>query len=305
LAAYSGEPFWQALIQPDDAAPVSRTEPENSDPQAYRDHLLTSPHRLPSLRSIARQCGFDTVAAFGKAFPTYHDGLWQRIHAEQRQVLEEALQQESPVVLSKWAEQHGYGTGDLYHHFYDLCVQVTRRFQADKQERCRHYLEAVLQNQTSPTLSEICRVLSVGDHYLKQHFAEELHVVETRRRQQLEHREAFVREYLDRVLAEDEGSVSLEQIAQAVGRSTSYLKNNYPLQSRALLSRRRDYIAKQVQATCDRIRQTVFDLHRQGIYPSVDRIHAVIASWMVHGKPYRHAYIEAMTLCGYLVTPTQ
>ena len=145
----------------------------------------------------------------------------------------------------------------------------------------------------------------MGDHYLKQHFAEELHVVETRRRQQLEHREAFVREYLDRVLAEDEGSVSLEQIAQAVGRSTSYLKNNYPLQSRALLSRRRDYIAKQVQATCDRIRQTVFDLHRQGIYPSVDRIHAVIASWMVHGKPYRHAYIEAMTLCGYLVTPTQ
>ncbi len=304
LAAYSGELFWQTLTQPTDAILVSPIQPENTDPHAQLGHLLTSPQRLPSLRNIARQCGFDTVAAFRKAFPTYHDALWQRIHAEQRQVLEQALQQELPVVLSKWAAQHGYRTGDLYHHFYDLCLQVTQRFHADKHERCRDYLAKTLKGAHFPVFKQICEALNVSDYYLKQHFADELRTIEVRRRHQLELRETFVREYLDRMLAENESSVSLEQIAQVVGKSTSYLKRKFPSQSQALLSRRRAYMAKQVQATCDRIRLTVFDLHQQGIYPSVDRIHAVIDSWMVHGKAYRHAYIEAMTLCGYLSPST-
>lgn len=305
LAAYSGERFWHVLTQANDAAPVSRAEPENRDPQAHLDQLLKSPQRLPALRTIARQCGFDTVTTFRKVFPAYHDALWQRIHAEQRQVLEQALHQHPPVVLSRWAERHGYGTSDLYHHFYDLCLQVTQRFHADKHERCRRFLETVLQNQTSPTFSEICTSLSVGDHYLKQHFAHELEVIEARRQEQMAYMQTFVKAYLDRILEEDEGAISLEQIAQAVGKSTRYLKNNFPSQSHTLLSRRRAYLARQVLATCDRIRQTVFDLHQQGIYPSVDRIHAVIDSWMVHGKAYRRAYIEAMTLCGYLSPSTQ
>jgi AraC-like DNA-binding protein len=305
LAAFSGEAFWKALTQPTPRVPVATAPPENNELQIYLDQLLTSPQRLPSLRSIARRCGFATVAAFRKAFPMHHNALWQRVHAEQHQVLEQALQQEPPVVLTKWAEQHGYRTGDLYHHFYDLCLQVTQRFHADKEQRCRHYLEQTLNGEHFPAFKQICQTLKVSDHYLKQHFAAELQVIEARRRQQLEHMETFVREYLDRMLAQDEGSVSLEQIARVVGKSTRYLKDNFPSQSRTLLSRRRAYLAKQVQATCDHIRETVFDLHRQGIYPSVDRIHAVIDSWMVHGKAYRHAYIEAMTMCGYLSASTQ
>jgi hypothetical protein len=116
-------------------------------------------------------------------------------------------------VLSRWAEQHGYRAGELYYHFYDLCLQVTQRFHADKHERCRRYLETVLQNQMFPTFSEICTSLSVGDHYLKQHFAHELQVIETRRQEQLEHMQTFVKAYLDQILEEDEGAISLEQIA--------------------------------------------------------------------------------------------
>lgn len=299
LATYSGEPFWQALTQSTDATRTVSTQPENKDPQTYLDRLLTSSQRSPSLHTIARHCGFDTVVTFRKAFPTSYDALWQRIHAEQRQVLEQALQQETPVVLSKWAEQHGYRTGDLYDRFHDLCLQVTQRYQSDKRERCRLYLENVLQGQSFPTFSEISTALGVGDHYLKQHFSDELQVIEAERQQQFEHTKALARKYLDQVIAEDEGGVSLEQVAQAVGKSTRYLKNNFPAQSHLLLRRRHAHIAKQVQATCDCIRQTVFDLHQQGIFPSVDRIHAVIDSWMVHGKAYRHAYNEAMTLCGY------
>ena len=44
--------------------------------------------------------------------------------------------------------------------------QVTRRFQVDKEGRCRRYLEAVLQSQMLPTFTEICEALSSGDFYL-------------------------------------------------------------------------------------------------------------------------------------------
>jgi len=312
LAAFCDEPFWQALTQPDKAVQTSGTcaEVESLHTNLESLHtnlepLLTTSERLPSLRTLTRQSGFGTTAAFQKASPAQYKMVSQRIHDEQREVLELALQQEPPVVLSKWAQQHGYRTGDLYHHFYNLCLQVTQRFQAAKEVRCRAYLQTLLQQQRPPSLSEICLTLNVGDHYLKQHFGDEIQVIKSRRQAQLEHHEAFVGDYLDRMLTEAETVSSLHQVAEAVGKSVRYLKNHFPLQSRVLVVRRREYVARHVEATCDRIRQAVFDLHRQGIYPSVDRIHAVIGSWMVHGKAYRHAYNEAMTLCGYLSTRSQ
>ncbi|MCC6615312.1 MAG: TniQ family protein [Anaerolineae bacterium] len=305
LAADCGELFWQALTQPDHADQISGTCAEVKSLHTDFDLLLTTSQRLPPLQTLARQLGFGTTAAFQKAFPAQYDLFSQRIHAEQRAVLELALQQEHPVVLSKWVQQHGYRTGDLYHRFYDLCVQVTQRFHTDKEARCRGYLQTFLSEQTLPTLTEICSTLNVGVHYLKQHFGDELQVIEARRQAQLEHHEAFVEAYLERMLTEGEPALSLNQIAEALGKSLRYLKNHFPLQSRVLVVRRHEHVARHVEATCDRIRQSVLDLHQRGIYPSVDRIHSVIGSWMVHGNAYRHAYNEAMTLCGYLSTPSQ
>lgn len=305
LAALCGEPFWQALTKPNGGVQVSGICAESDSPHADLDQLLAASQRLPSLQTLARQMGFSTTAAFRKASPALHKRVSQRIHDEQRAVLELALRQEHPVVLSKWAEQHGYRTGDLYHRFYDLCLQVTHRFQADKEARCRAYLQALLQLQIPPTFSEICSALNVGHRYLRQHFGDELQVIETQRQVQIECHEAFVEDYLNRMLTEAETVPSLHQVGEAVGKSVRYLKNHFPLQSRVLVVRRREHVARHVEATCDRIRQSVLDLHQQGIYPSVDRIHSVIGSWMVHGKAYRHAYNEAMTLCGYLSTPSQ
>ena len=307
LTAFSGDTFWELLAQPthDTTILVPHILPVVHNEQRSLDELLISQERLPCLSDIAHRCGFETVTALRKAYPIQHDLLWQRIHEEQRLVLEQALQQSVPVVLSKWAQQHGYKTQDLYHHFYDLCLQVTQRFHVDKEARCRGYLQSVLTGETFPTLTEIRKALGVGDHYLSQYFAVELLVIEAKRQQQIQQTEALAGEYLNQVLSGDDESISLEQIAQAVGKSRRYLKNNFPLQSQLLLSRRRAYIAQQVQATCDCIHQTVFDLHRQGIYPSIDRIHAVIGTWMIHGKAYRHTYIEAMTVCGHFLSSEQ
>jgi AraC-like DNA-binding protein len=289
----------------DDVLPLPETILSQDNIRLYFDQLLDSPERLPPLHTLARLCGFDTLNALRKACPEVYDTLWKRVHTEQRAVLELALQQKYPVILSKWAQQHGYQTSDLYHHFYALCVQVTERFHTDKQNRSRQYLHSLLESQTCPTLTEICRTLEVGSYFLRQHFADELLTIEMRRKQQIAQDRTFVEATFTRLLSENEPEVSLNQIAEAVGKSVRSLKHRFPTQSRALVAQRREQTARQVKATCDRIHQTVFDLHQQGIYPSVDRIHAVIGSWMVHGKAYRHAYNEAMILCGYLSTPAQ
>jgi AraC-like DNA-binding protein len=311
LAMFSEGLLWEALVRPTaiSTRPNLQTPSPLNTPhqqQAYLEHLLTSSGRLPGLSDIARRCDFPTVLALRKAFPVQYERLYQRVRQEQRLLLEETLQRGLPVVLSELAQQHGYHTGDLYFHFYDLCLQITRGFQEDKYIRCRRYLQAILQDERFPTFTAIRKALGVGDYYLKQHFAAELGLIEARRQQHLQHEETTARDYLNRMLAsEAHASTSLQQIAEALGKSTKYLKSAFPAESRMILSRRREYLAEQLQATCQRIRQTVFDLHQQGIYPSVDRIHAVIGSWMIHGKAYRRAYVEAMTLCGYLSTSTQ
>jgi len=305
LSMFSGEVLWEALVQ-STVPPLPHSLLERSqmntlnEKRLYLEYLLASTEPLPGLAYIAHQCGFPTVWALRKVFPDIHDILWQRIHEEQRQSLEEALQQAVPVVLSEWAFQHGYSTGDLYHHFYELCCQITSRFQADKETRCHHYLQQLLQREQTPFLAAICKTLGVGEYYLKRHFAEELQCLEARRWQSLQQDEVTARDYFKQLLeSEDNASVSLQQVAEALGKSVKYLKHTFPVESRLLMDRRRAYIAAQVDMTCQRIHQLVFDLHQQGIYPSVDRIHAAISSWMVHGKAYRRAYIDAMTRCGY------
>ena len=99
--------------------------------------------------------------------------------------------------------------------------------------------------------------------------------------------------------------MSLQEIARELDKSVKTLKRNFPVHIHEILDRRREYMAGQIQLTCQQIRQTVFELHQQGIYPSVDRLHAVIGTWMVHGNAYRNAYMEAMNTCGYLDVRTK
>ena len=134
------------------------------------------------------------------------------------------------------------------------------------------------------------------------HFPDELDRIAQLRQQKLQQQEELARSCLDEALASDTfPPQSLNQLATELGRTARYLKHNFPIRSQQLLQRWRDYKQDQVQATCNQIRQTVLDLHQQGIYPSVDRLHAEISTWMIHGKVYRDTYNQALIAYGYLV----
>jgi hypothetical protein len=306
LAVFSEGALWKATNGQDRArwfVAVSnkplRLE-TTSQKQAYLQQLLTGSERVPALADVAQTCGLSDAFVLKRAFPVMYDALRNRVVGEQRQMLQDVLDGDVIVTVTALARQYGYTQAEIYSRFPDLCQQVSQAYHERKLARCRRYLEDVLVGQNFPSLTAICRTLKVGSYYLTQHFSRELALLETKRQQKTRQEMLAIQHALDAALAsEARPPSSLNQLAVELGRSGRYLKCHFPAASQALLDRRRRYIEAEVQATCQRIQDTVFDLHRQGIYPSTDRLHAVIGTWMVHGKAYRDAYNTAMTACGY------
>lgn len=306
LAAFSEGALWEAMKGQEQSrwfVAVSSTLPRLetvSQKHAYLQQLLTGSERVPALSDVAQTCGLSDAIALKKAFPVMYDALRARVVSEQRQMLQNVLDEDIIVTVPILAKQCGYKQSEIYYRFPDLYQQVSQAYHERKLARCRQYLEDVLAGQDFPSLTAICRTLEVGSYYLTQYFSRELALLETKRQQETQQEMLAIQHALDVALASEERPpTSLNQLASELGRSVKYLKQHFPAASQALLSRRRRYVKAKVQATCQRIQDTVIDLHQQGIYPSVDRVHAAIGTWMVHGKAYRNAYIEAMLVCGY------
>jgi len=311
LAILSEGALWgtlngQATCLPESASskPLRlKTAPQK---QTYLKQLLASSDPLPALSYVARTCGFSWVMTLQKAFPVEYEILRIRIYEEQRQALQDILDGDVIMTVIELARRRDYHQSILVHRFPELCRQVTQAHHKRKLSHCRQYLLDLIQTNCFPCITAITKTLEVGSYYLTQHFPEEMRLIEAQHHHQIQQQEQVTRQYLDAALASDLlPPMSLQEIARELDTSVKTLKRNFPIHSREILDRRREYMVSQIQLTCQQIRQTVFELHQQGIYPSVDRLHAVIGIWMVHGKAHRNAYIEAMNTCGYLDVRTK
>jgi AraC-like DNA-binding protein len=164
--------------------------------------------------------------------------------------------------------------------------------------RSSKYLQDLIRNDCVVSVRAVAKALGIEQYYLELWFPDELQLLKTRVQLHRQQQEQCIQQYLETTLASQLiPPISLAQVAAELGVSERMLKKRFPAQK--LLDRRRDSQTTQVQATCDRIKRVVAELHRQNIYTSVDRVHAAIGTWMVHGNVYRSAYIEAMLACGY------
>lgn len=271
-------------------------------PQQYLKQLIQSPDRLPALGTIARQCGYVNAAALRKAYPTEYEPLRQRVRAEQQQALQAILDGDEILGVTDMARRYGYKATVVSSYFPELCHHVTVVVYERQLTRCRSTLQQILASDDFPSVKAICKMLGVGSYYLWQRFPEELSQIAELRQQKIYRDVEQARCLLEKSLASDAfPPQTLEQLANELGRTTKYFKRHCPVLSQQILKRWQDHKRDQVQATCDQIRQIVFELHLQGIYPSVDRLHAEISTWMIHGKVYRDVYNQALLDCGYLV----
>lgn len=305
LAILSEDMLWKALVGqrallPQRGSNESLSLETANLKQRYLEDLLASSDPLPALLQMVRTCGFSWTSSLQKAFPALYDRLRTRIYDEQRQALQDVLDGDAIITVMELARQRGYYQTVLLRRFPEMCRQVTQVYHERKLNYCRQYLQELIQANCFPYLIDITKTLKVGAYYLAQHFPQEVAFIESQHQRYIQQQQQAARDYLDAALASDVlPPPSLDQIAAELGKSVKTLKRVFPLHSQKILDRRRKYLADQHEATCQKIRQTVFDLHQQGLYPSVDRLHAAIGTWMVHGKTYRNAYIDAMTACGY------
>jgi hypothetical protein len=265
----------------------------------YLESLCASTEPLPGLQYIAKQCGYPTITHLQKAFPDLYDTLEQRLHQEQCQQLKDVLNGDAILSLHRLACQMKYNVDHLRRTFPELCKQVREVYPQRQHEHCRRHLAAILADDVFPSLTQIAHQLGIGTHYLRRRFPTELQRIKEKRQKQVAQTRKAAQATLTSALQADLPT-SLQQIATTLNVTTKYLKKYFPAQAQQVLDRYRCHQKERVQYKCDLIRQTVFDLHAQGVYPSVDRIHAVLGSWMVHGKIYRNTYQDALTNCGYL-----
>jgi hypothetical protein len=308
LALCSDNILWFALTELDEFRPI-KVEMKSElrlvqHPQPYLKQLLQSPDRLPALGTIARQCGYENAVALRKAYPTEYEAVRQRVRLEQQQALQAILDGDEILGVKAMARRYGYHQSILSSYFPDLCHRVTVVARERQLTRCRGKLEEILASDDFPGVATICKMLGVGSRYLWQRFPKELNQIAELRQQKIYREWEQAQVLLQTSLASDAFPPQpLDQLATELGRTARYLKRNFPIMSQKILQRWRDYKHEQVQVTCSQIRQIVFELHEQGIYPSVDRLHAEINTWMVHGKVYRDVYSQALVDCGYLVKP--
>jgi AraC-like DNA-binding protein len=271
-----------------------------SEAEAYLNRLLGSEDLLPAFAEIARCCGLANAVELGKAFPEHYQVLRERMNREQQQALQNVLVTEPVISVAELARQRGEHQADLYRNFPELCKQVMRAYQEQHEARCSEYLQELLRSDRVVSIRAVAKALGIGQYYLELWFPDELQLLKARTQLQRQQQAQQIQQDLETALASPRiPPIALAQVATELGVSEKMLKKRFPSQSHKILERRRAFQTAQAQAACDRIKQIVVELHGQNIYPGVDRVHAAIGTWMVHGTAYRNAYVEVMLACGY------
>lgn len=293
-----------ALPPVPEASPIQvpKTVEEQRD---YLDALLASSEPLLKPSDIAQRGGFADQWEMKTLFREHDRLIQQRRRDEQRQALQDVLDGEAIITVAALARQRRYHQSVLYKLFPELCHQVAEAYYVRREAKCRGILENLIESQIYPSIRAICKALEVADGYLWRHFPAEMAWIEAARVERSQQEKEAIKRHLDALLASKVfPSQSLEAIAQELGKSPQYLQRHFPEHAQCFLERRRDYHKEHLDEECARIRQEVLRLHQQGIYPSTDRVRAVVRNWMVHGTAYREAYIEAMKACGYSAEST-
>ena len=268
--------------------------------EVYLNRLLGSEDLLPAFAEIARFCGLANAVELRKAFPEPYQVLRDRMNREQHQALQNVLVTDPIISVAELARKRGEHQADLYRNFPELCKQVMRAYREQQEVRCTEYLQELIQNRSIVSIRAVAKALGIGQYYLELWFPDELQLLKAGTQLQHQQQAQQIRQGLETALTSPHlPPITLAQVATELGVSEKMLKRRFPIQSREILERRRAFQTAQVQAVCDRIKQVVIELHDQNIYPGVDRVHAAIGTWMVHGTAYRNAYVEAMLACGY------
>lgn len=257
----------------------------------------------PSLKMVALRLGYRSTKHLSRRFPDLRRAInerykrwimssssaaWQMrkpLKAEQLQKMLEAIltSGEIPPSLLEVAQRFGYRSEDsIYQRFPDLCRSITakrKEYQEQFNRRLQQSLEAVVKDSHSPipSLVEIAERLGCSTKILSSRFPKLCHEITVRYREQLRKQR---RQLLEEIIVSDTfPPLSLAAVAREFHCNTGTLRRDAPDLCDVIIQRYQSYIdARKVerdQRVVREIREAVFHLHNEGVYPGARKVEAI------------------------------
>jgi len=212
--------------------------------------------------------------------PVVSHGRGKPISAEDvqrmRQILEVVIAEERdpPPSLREVANISGYPTYTIRKHCPDLSKRIStsyrRRWTEDDFHRMKQELENALRSDQPVPLSTLVQQLNCGSEVLRKHFPDHCAAIVMRYRERFNYEQMQRR--LQEVLANEEETLSVFEIAREMGYNYTIFKDNFPALCNQIKKRcataRRKHHDERVAMYCNEIRQVALILHDQGKYPS-------------------------------------
>lgn len=167
-------------------------------------------------------------------------------------------------------------------HFPDLAKSISRKhLNFTDTIGLKAYLEDFAQSNENPppSLTNISQRLGYEIKTLRRYYPELCKLIVERHRRWSNKEETAA--YLQLLMEDNEYPFpSVVQVSKRIGRSTSYLRDNFPAYCKQISSNyyrdREQAKLNRVQQRCEEIRQVMFALHAEGIYPSRFRVESAL-----------------------------
>jgi hypothetical protein len=194
-----------------------------------------------------------------------------------------ALQEYPPPTLKEVARRVNRWPTSLLDHFPDqYCIVVTRRAQYEKavsEERwnaLKPALEAALNEEPPPLPNVLSKRLGCSPSSLHRHHHSLCRALHMRHDDYLKRVILNVRDELEAALNHQSPPVSLKVLACRLGYHENTLRRRFPDLAPLLIRRfrnyrRANYLTRKQQLRAE-MRRVALDLHRCGLYPSLERI---------------------------------
>jgi AcrR family transcriptional regulator len=259
--------------------------------------ILVSHHLDSFIRSLPRKWARGRRAGREPIQSTPTDLLH-----EAQALLEAAAAEEYPPSLNALARRAYVSSSSLWCRYPDLCQLVSdkRAVFTQSEEVRRVLIEATHGEKPPPSLQALASRLKTCTETLHKYYPDEVAAFKVQRA-------AWYVVDLEKKLQlfmEMDPPLSITEVANRLGRSTWYLKNNNPHLYEAIMRRYTEYqhtrTREREQQRIAAVRDAVLRLHRAGHFPRQTKVAAIVRAnrWAILTEPERRAFEEIMRELG-------
>lgn len=272
--------------------------------------LSTTPLEFLTVRTISSR----SVPRFVEDdLPTIHSSKRKLVSVDDIQRMQQALEaviaeKEHLPSLTNVAKRMGYNIATVRKYCLDLSRKIVERHRRLRTEDDYHHMKQVLENALISDellpLSTLAQQLDCDSSVLRKRYPELCGAIVTRYQERFDYEQ--IQKRLQEVLASDEATPSVEELARQMGYKRHILQDGFPdlcnQVSECRLAARRRQHDERMAIICEELRNAAVLLHNQGTYPSARQISNQLSDpHAIRTKEGHEAWRKVLEELGYPV----